>query len=254
MRGVDHDHIDFGVDQRFAALEALVPHGGRGSDAQAAGRVLRGVGVIDRLLDVLDRDQADAMLGLVDHDQLLDPALVEQAARLFLSHAFAHCGEVFARHQFVHRLARIVGEAAIAIGQDAVQLAELVDHRDAADLVLCHQRLRIAQRGIGQDRDRVDHHAAFIAFHRAHGGGLFLDRQIAVEHADPAQLRHHDRHVGLGHRVHCAGDDRDVQRDFARQARARIGLARQDRAFRRTQQHIVESQSKQYFNGHAMVP
>ena len=41
--------------------------------------------------------------------------------------------------------------------------------------------------------------------------------QVAVKHADPAELRHGDRHVGFGHRVHRRGQDRDVERDFAGQ-------------------------------------
>ena len=40
MRGVDHDQVAFGVDQRLGAREALVADRGRGGDAQAARRVL----------------------------------------------------------------------------------------------------------------------------------------------------------------------------------------------------------------------
>jgi hypothetical protein len=48
----------------------------------------------------------------------------------------------------------------------------------------------------------IHHHAALEALHRPHRRRLLLDRKVAVEDADAAQLRHHDRHVGLGHRVH----------------------------------------------------
>ena len=82
VRGVDHDQVAFGVDQRLAALEALVADRGRGGDAQAPGAVLGRVGIGDRLLDVLDGDQADAAMIVVDHQQFLDPPLMEQTLAL----------------------------------------------------------------------------------------------------------------------------------------------------------------------------
>ena len=66
------------------------PTVGRGGDAQAALLVLGGVAdSCDRLLDVLDRDQADAAVVVVDDQQLLDPVLVQQALGLVLADALA---------------------------------------------------------------------------------------------------------------------------------------------------------------------
>ena len=50
---------------------------------------LAACGMGRRLLDVLDGDQADAAAGFVDHQQLLDAVLVQQAARLVLADALA---------------------------------------------------------------------------------------------------------------------------------------------------------------------
>ena len=85
VRGIDHDEIDAGRDQRFGAREALVADGGRGGDAQPALLVLAGVRIGDRLLDVLDGDQADAAILVVDHQQLLDAVLMQQALGLVLA-------------------------------------------------------------------------------------------------------------------------------------------------------------------------
>ena len=87
VRGVDHDQVAFGVDQRLGPLEALVADRGRGGDAQAARRVLGRGGIGHRLFDILDRDQADAAIVFVDHQQFLDPALVQQPLRLGRAHA-----------------------------------------------------------------------------------------------------------------------------------------------------------------------
>ena len=244
VRGVDHDHIDFGIHQRLGAGKAGIAHGGRRRHPQAAGRVLGGVRIIHRLLDILDGDEADAMEGIIHHQQLLDPAGVEQTARLFLTGAERHGGEVLGRHQLAHRLERVFGKAHVAVGENADQLAACVDHRNAADAVLQHQRLRFAQRRIGVDRDRVDHHAALVTLHRPHRRALGVDIEIAVEHADAAQLRHRNRHVRLGHGIHCRGQDRDIECNVAGQAGRGVRHARQDAAFRRAEQHIVKGQAE----------
>ena len=58
VRGVDHDQINAGLDQPFGALEAIVANAGGGRHAQAAVLILAGIGVLLRLLDILDRGSA----------------------------------------------------------------------------------------------------------------------------------------------------------------------------------------------------
>ncbi|MCY1175792.1 hypothetical protein D9M73_160450 [compost metagenome] len=166
---------------------------------------------------------------------------MQQAPRLFLADARRNGGKVLVRHQFRHRLQRVFGKTHIAVGKNTDQFAIGLDHRDAADAVAQHQGLRFGQRRRGRDRDRVDHHTAFEALHRAHRSDLFVDFEIAVEHADAAQLRHDDRHVGFGDGVHRRGQDRNVERNAARHARGGVGLAGDDVRFGGHQQDIVES-------------
>ena len=244
MRGVDDDEIAFGVDQRLAALQPLVPHGGGGGDTQAARRVLGRLRIGDGLFDVLDRDEADAMIGIVHHQQLFAAALMQQAHRFILADAGLDRGEIVPGHQLADRLGGVFGEAHVAVRQDADQLARILDHGDAADLVPLHQHLRVGQRGGGQDGDGVDDHAAFEPFHGADRIGLLLDAQVPVQHADAAQLRHDDRHVGFRHRVHGGRQDRDVQLDRARDLRAGVRLAGQHIGFGGLQQHVVKGEAK----------
>ena len=68
VRGIDHQHVDAGIEQRLGALDAVLAGAGRGGDAQPPVLVLAGVGKALRLLDVLDGDEADAAIGVVDHD------------------------------------------------------------------------------------------------------------------------------------------------------------------------------------------
>ena len=116
--GVDDEAVDPGRHQHLGALETLVADGGGGGDAEAPVGVLGGVRMGGRLLDVLDGDEADAAARFVDDDQLLDPVLVQEAARLVVADPLADRHHL-AGHQLRHRLARIVGEAHVAVGEDA---------------------------------------------------------------------------------------------------------------------------------------
>ena len=247
VRGVDHDQIDAGVDQLLGALIALVADRGGGGDAQAALLVLAGVRVGDRLLHVLDGDQADAAVLVVDDHKLLDAVLVQQALGLVLTDALADGDQLVLGHQLRDPLARVGGEAHVAIGEDADELAGLavaaaVHHRDAGDAVRLHQLERVRQRGAGLDGERVHHHAGFEFLHLPDLRGLRVRLQVAVDHAEAAGLRHGDGHLGLGHGVHGRGDDRDVERDFAGDAAADIDVARQHFGQTGLDQHVVEGQ------------
>ena len=78
VRGVEHEHVDLGADELARAVEDVAGDADGGADAQPPERVLRGVGVLDRLLDVLDRDEALEVSGAVDDEELLDAVLVEE--------------------------------------------------------------------------------------------------------------------------------------------------------------------------------
>ncbi len=247
VSGVDDQAVDPRLHQQLGAREAFVADRRRRRDAQAAVAVLGGVGMGGRLLDVLDGDQADAASVLVDHHQLLDAVLMQQPARFVLGDALAD-GDHLARHQLGDRLARIVGEAHVAVGDDAEESGRLavgaaLDHRHAGNAGPSHQRQRVGERRVGEDGDRVDHHAAFEALDLAHLLRLLLGREVAVDDADAAGLRHGDGEPGFGHRVHGGRGDRQVEADRPGQPRADLDRARHDGAVARPQQYVVESQA-----------
>ena len=129
-----------------------VARAGGGTDAQPALRVLAGVREALRLLDVLDRDQADQAVGVVDHEQLLDPVLVQQLHGLGAADALAHRDQPLGGHQLAHRPLAARHEADVAVGEDADQpAARPLDHRQAGDAVALHQVERLAQRRLGPD-------------------------------------------------------------------------------------------------------
>ena len=136
VRGVDDHEVNARRDQPGGAIEALVADGGRGGDAQAPLFILAGVRIGHRLLDVLHRDQPDAAVLVVDHEQLFDPVLMEQALGIGLSNALAHGDEPLLGHQLGNLLARVGGESHVAVGENADELAgaavaAALHHRDA---------------------------------------------------------------------------------------------------------------------------
>ena len=128
-------------------------------------------------------------------------------------------------------------------------LPDFSTNGNAADPMGLHQLERFGQRLVGGHGDRVHDHPAFEALHLAHRRRLFLDGEVAVKHADPAELRERDRHVRLGHGVHRRRQDRDIERDLAGKKGAGVRLARQDGRFERLQQNVVERQSERDFSG-----
>ena len=175
--------------------------------------------------------------------------LVEKALRLFLADAVGHGDEAFLRHQIADGFLRIAGEADVAVGENADELAGVrLNDGDARNAVALHFRESFGERCIRTDGDGVHHHAAFELLHLADLLGLRLGRHVAMENADAACLRHGDGKAGFRHRVHGSGNDGNAELDCAGQAGARVGLCWQDRGGSRQQENVVE---RQCFTDHA---
>ena len=108
--------------------------------------------------------------------------------------------------------------------------------------MVVHECERVGERRIGMNRDRVHHHAGLEFLHPPHVLGLSLGLKVAVDHADAAGLRHGDGEAGLRHRIHGGRDDRQVERNRARQPRAHIDLGRKHVREPRLQQYVVEGE------------
>ena len=150
-----------------SASARFMPSGadaGGGGDAQAALLVLAGIGEALRLLDILDGDQADAAIGR-------RPPPAASRCGTGAAGAWPRRGRrrpctVISRSLVISSrdgLALVAGEAHVAVGQDADQLAAAaLDHREAGDLVAPPSRPRASASGLlGMDGQRIDHHAGF---------------------------------------------------------------------------------------------
>ena len=125
VRGIDHEHVDAGLDQRGDALLGALADADRGADAQLALRVLAGVRVLGRLEDVLDGDQARAARSRRSTTSTRSRRCWCISA--FASSRLAPSRTVTSRSRGVmialHRLVELGLEAQVAVGDDADDLA-----------------------------------------------------------------------------------------------------------------------------------
>ena len=224
VRAVHDQGVDAGLDQLRRALEIIAAGADGRRHAQPAQRILAGARVLHALLDVLDGDEPAQHAARIHDRQLLD-AMLRQGLLGFLERGADGRGDqVLARHHFRHLAFRPALEPQVAVRQDSHQTAVLRD-RHARDVEARHDRVRFAERGRSGQRDRIDDHAALGALDPIHLRSLVADREVLVEHADPALTRQRDGQLVFGDRVHRGADDGNVDGDVAREARAGVDVA-----------------------------
>ncbi|MNX99014.1 hypothetical protein D3C86_1314440 [compost metagenome] len=251
--GIDDQKVDTSIDEALGALDGIGTNADGGGGAKTALRILGGIGIKLRFLDILDGDEADAIAFSIHHQQFFNAMLVQQAARfLLIDAAFLDRDQIFAGHQFIDFLLRIGSEAHVAIRQNADEAAVLVaagaaifNHRNTGNAMRLHQRLRFCKRRIRAYRDRVDDHAAFELLHLPNFFSLFDGGEVAVDNADAAGLGHGDSETAFGHRVHGGREDWKIEIDIAGDAGGDIRLSRHNLGMSGLQQHIVKCESVQ---------
>ena len=204
---------------------------------------LHALRILDRLLDVLDGDEALQPEVVIDDEELLDFLLMQDLARFVERRADRHRDEVLLRHHVGHGPLDVGLEAQVAVGEDADEpafLAAVFGDRHAGDAVLAHQLQRFADATAGRERDRVDDHAALGPLDAIDFERLLVDRQVLVDDAQAAVLRHGDGHLGLGDRVHGGAQERHVQRDVAGQPGRDVDLRRHHGGMPWHEQDVVE--------------
>ena len=112
VRGVDHEHVHVCGDERGGAVERILGDADRGADAQSTEFVLAGAGILHRLLDVLDGDEALQAVVAVHHQQLLDLVAVQDVVRLVQGRADRNGDEVLLRHDVGDRPLDIASRSA----------------------------------------------------------------------------------------------------------------------------------------------
>src|SRR6266850_756299 len=241
--GVDHEHVGAGFDQRGDALIGALAHADGCADAELAVRILGGAGMLALLQDVLDRHQALQVELLVHHQHALQTVLVHELHRFRAARPLAHRDELLLRrHDVLHRLVEFGLEAQVAVGDDADDLAAVLQHREAGDLVGALQFHYLPHAHLRRNGHRVAQHARLEPLHFRHLGSLRLLAEVLVDDADAAFLRDGDGEARFGHRIHRRRDERNIQLELATEPAFQGGVTRQDARVGGKEEDIVEGQ------------
>ena len=211
--GVDHEHVDAGVDQALGPLQRVGPDADRGADPQATLVVLGRVRVLDLLLDVLDRDEPLEEPLVVDDRQLLDAVLPRMSlacSSVVPSGAVTSGGRRITlamgwSTSSMKRRSRLVSSPTSRPSPSVIGTPEMWYRSMTCE--------RVGDERLGRQRDRVDDHARLVALDLVDLGDLVVDRQVAVDDADAAGPGDGDGQGRLGDGVHRGRHDGDRQLD-----------------------------------------
>ena len=242
MGSIDHDHVDAGGLQGFGAL-GDIGDTDRGSDPKPSVLVEGRVGVLDALVDVLDRDQTLKHACVVDQRQLLDAVLVQHRHRFLKARAHGRRDQTVGGHEIGDGLRVLIrgAEPHISVGEDADKATIGITDRHTADLVPRHQRLGIVECGRGREADRRRDHASLGPLDPVDLLSLLLDGEVAMQHPDPTGSSNGDRQRRFGDGVHRRRHQRHGQLD-PRQGRGGVDFGGQDFAPTGDDQHVVEGE------------
>ncbi len=130
--------------------------------------VLGGVGVLLALVEVLDGDEPAQAPILVDERELLDLVLREDRDGGVGVDALRRGDERRLGHDVAHERGGLLerrDEPHVAVGDDADELAVVLDDRKAGDPELAAQRIHLGDGRVRRRRDRVGDHARLGALH-----------------------------------------------------------------------------------------
>src|SRR5690606_24406997 len=153
VRRVDDEQVDAGAHERLSPLERVLGYADSCADEQASLAVFGRVRKLDRLLDVLDRNEALQRVRFVYERQLLDLVLLQDDFGFLQRRADRSRHQIVPRHDFRDLDAVVVYETQVTVRQDTDQFALAIHDRNAGDPVLAHQFFRVVHvmiRGQGE--------------------------------------------------------------------------------------------------------
>ena len=189
--------------------------------------VFRRLGILDPLLDVLDGDETFQTKAVVHDQKFFYAVLVQDFFRVLEFRPHGNTNQVLARHHVFDGQVGARLEAQVAVGQDPYQLP-IRSNGHARDFVTAHDFQGVGDSRLRADGDRVHDHAAFRTLDLVNLLGLPLDRERAMNDANPALLRQRNRQTRFCHGVHGGARHGNVQRDLAGKLGAGVNFRRKN--------------------------
>ncbi|BBG30506.1 cation/multidrug efflux pump [Zymobacter palmae] len=226
VSGIDDDDVNARFDQRINAIRRFSTRTDSGTDQQATISIFCSVRVVTCFFDIAHGDHADQLF-TVDNEDLLDAVFLQLLFDLFQRRAFRYGDQFFTRgHNISNASAQVTLEAHVAASHDTGQLA-IVQNGEAGETRLSGQLGQFTQRHRRCHSDGLFDDDRFEFLDLANFMGLLFDGHVLVDDADTTFLRHADGQARFGNGIHRGRQQRNVDRQLARQASAELNILRQ---------------------------
>ena len=144
MCGIQNNNVNLGFCQSCHTIQNIGSNTNTCTAEQTSLCILCCKRIFDRLLNILDRDQALQIEVLINDRQLLFSCLCQNLLCFFQCDTFGSRNQTFTGHGFFNLLGKICLEFQVAVGNDADQLFALCD-RDTGNTEFCHQFIGICK-------------------------------------------------------------------------------------------------------------
>ena len=218
MGRIDDDGVGSGLNQCLGPLQRIGRDAYAGSHPEAAFLVLASHGFVLGLGNILVCNQAHQVVFAVHHGQLLYLVFLQDGGGGLQVGLLMGGHEVLAGHHLIDGLVEPTLKAQVTVGDDTHQMVLVVDHGNAADVVVVHHFQSVLHRLAAADGHGVVDHAVLGPLHDGHLVRLFLYRHVLVDDADTAFARDRNGHGRLGDGVHGGRHERDIERDVTGKA------------------------------------
>ena len=241
VSGINAEDVNAGFNQRFDTLFSAGTDGNGSAAEELAGGVVSGVRKFSSLDDIADRHQAGELELIVNDQNALETMLVHQSLGFFEGGALLHNDEAFAGgHDGGNRHILAVFEADVAVRHHAENRAVFSDNRETGDAAHTGETKHVSNRHIRTDGDRIIHDTGFETLHLADFSCLGLSGHILVNNADATLFSESNSETGFSNRIHGCRNERNVERDFARQLGFQGSLSGKHIGVRRNEKNVIE--------------
>ena len=209
VRRIDRDDVRARFDERGHALHCICGSTDRRADEETAVFIPRGIGILNGLFNVFNRNESFKVPFSVHNGKFFYPVFSENLLCFFERSPHGSRNQPLLGHHVGDRLFIIIFKAEIPIGKYPHQLSVLRDG-NAADTILFHERNRVFDEIFRFQKEGVGDNAVFTALYFVYLFRLLFDRHIFVNNADAAFPRNGDRHSVFGDCIHGCADERYI--------------------------------------------
>ena len=243
MGRIKNQNVRLRLDQRLGPFQHIGGDADGGRTEQAPSLIAGGVGISDRLFDILDGDEALELIIVINDRQLFNFVFREDLLRLLKGGADRCGNQMVLGHDLPDRNVKVGQKAQIAVGDDADQPHASVADRHTGNLIPAHQRVGVGHIVIGRKVEWIDDDPVFRTLDLVHLGHLFLDGHIFVDDPDSPFAGNGYRHRRGGHSIHRGGDQRGVEDNVPGQHSMQVNIPGGYLRIGGDQQHVVEGES-----------